>query len=373
MAIENEFIPKLPMHPGRILLMEIEARQMTQKEFADRIGLTPKNLSDILNGKANITPDTALALGTALGSPPQLWMNLQSQYDGLLAGKRAELELETDIEMVCRYPYNELQKIHSNLPKTQKKHERVAALRTFFCVSSLKTLESHFGEFSIPCPYFRTTGIAASTSKQPDRYALACWIRKGQLDAAGICVPPYDERALRHAVPLIKTHSANQDVVGAWHAIEKLLLACGVKIVLVPYLPKTYVNGAMYWQGQNPVIILNAKSSYWDTMLFSLLHEIAHILKHGKRFRGISFETGAGSVANLQQEKEADTFAGDALLSQSELDEVILCYSQGETLQTLAQRFGVDSGIVAGRLAHQNKLSWNAAAPYRKQVKITGK
>ena len=52
MAIKNEFVPKFAVHPGRMLLEEIKARHMSQVEFAERTSMTPKHLSEIINGKA---------------------------------------------------------------------------------------------------------------------------------------------------------------------------------------------------------------------------------------------------------------------------------------------------------------------------------
>ena len=89
MATKNEFNPQIAVHPGRILSGEIDARQMTQKEFAGRIQITEKNLSDILNGKASITPKVALALEASLGTPANVWIKLQGIFDELIAREEA--------------------------------------------------------------------------------------------------------------------------------------------------------------------------------------------------------------------------------------------------------------------------------------------
>jgi transcriptional regulator with XRE-family HTH domain len=44
---------------------------MTVIEFAEALGVSHQNLSAILNGKANITPEIAIRLGKALGTSPE--------------------------------------------------------------------------------------------------------------------------------------------------------------------------------------------------------------------------------------------------------------------------------------------------------------
>ena len=55
----------LPIPPGEVLEEELEARGMTQKELAVRLG-TPA-ITEIIKGKKSITPDTAVMLEKALG------------------------------------------------------------------------------------------------------------------------------------------------------------------------------------------------------------------------------------------------------------------------------------------------------------------
>ncbi len=70
-----------PPHPGEILRDYIEETQKTITEIARGIGISRKNLSLILNGHAGVTAEMAVRLGAAFGTTPELWVNLQKQYD----------------------------------------------------------------------------------------------------------------------------------------------------------------------------------------------------------------------------------------------------------------------------------------------------
>ena len=74
--------PKNPFHPGAMLLEEfLVPMDMSQAEFARRLGWTRARLNELIRGKRGITAESALDLAGALGTSPKLWMNLQATYD----------------------------------------------------------------------------------------------------------------------------------------------------------------------------------------------------------------------------------------------------------------------------------------------------
>ncbi len=81
--------PKNPFHPGEILLEEfLRPAEITQTEFAERLGWTRTRLNELIKGKRGITADSALDLADVLGTSAKLWMNLQATYDLDQASKR---------------------------------------------------------------------------------------------------------------------------------------------------------------------------------------------------------------------------------------------------------------------------------------------
>jgi len=89
---------RLAVHPGEILKEELAEFGITPTSFARQINVPPNRVSQIIAGKRSISGDTALRFGHWFGVDPQFWMNLQSQYDLVVAerqmGKRLE-ELPT--------------------------------------------------------------------------------------------------------------------------------------------------------------------------------------------------------------------------------------------------------------------------------------
>lgn len=68
-----------PAHPGEVLREQIG--QMPVGKFADHLSVSRVTLSRLLNGKAGISASMALKLSEALGTSPELWLNMQPQYD----------------------------------------------------------------------------------------------------------------------------------------------------------------------------------------------------------------------------------------------------------------------------------------------------
>ncbi|GMR17669.1 MAG: HigA family addiction module antitoxin [Gammaproteobacteria bacterium] len=71
-----------PTHPGEMLLKEfLEPLEVTQKVFAAHLGWTYARLNEIVNGKRNVSADSALAFGEALKTGAEFWLNLQRDWD----------------------------------------------------------------------------------------------------------------------------------------------------------------------------------------------------------------------------------------------------------------------------------------------------
>lgn len=70
-----------PIHPGEILADELQEINMTGVELANRIGVPNNRIYMILQGRRNITADTALRLGKFFNTGPEFWLNLQKAYE----------------------------------------------------------------------------------------------------------------------------------------------------------------------------------------------------------------------------------------------------------------------------------------------------
>ncbi len=87
-------IPKyrIPVHPGEILLEEfILPKKMSQVELARKIKVPIQRINTLINGKRDMTPETAILLAQFFKTSPEFWMNLQTQRDLAQAQHRLAL------------------------------------------------------------------------------------------------------------------------------------------------------------------------------------------------------------------------------------------------------------------------------------------
>ena len=71
-----------PTHPGAVVRMDyIEPLHLSITALAERLGVSRKHLSGIVNERAGVTPDMALRLSRAFSTTPGLWLNMQQALD----------------------------------------------------------------------------------------------------------------------------------------------------------------------------------------------------------------------------------------------------------------------------------------------------
>ena len=91
MYLVNDITPAYPEHPGGILGEELKARGISQKKFAEQIGLQATHLSALIHGTRNFTPAVAAKIESGLdGISADLWMKLQEQYNKDTRRRRAD-------------------------------------------------------------------------------------------------------------------------------------------------------------------------------------------------------------------------------------------------------------------------------------------
>jgi len=71
-----------PPHPGLSVRRDcLEPLGLTVTEAARRLGVSRKQLSDVVNGRSGISPEMAIRLDKAFGGSAETWYRLQSAYD----------------------------------------------------------------------------------------------------------------------------------------------------------------------------------------------------------------------------------------------------------------------------------------------------
>ncbi|MGD1040383.1 MAG: HigA family addiction module antitoxin [Dehalococcoidales bacterium] len=81
MVTRTKAYPNIAIPPGEFLLEEIQARGLTQKELARRMGRPINAINEIINGRKAITAETALQLEEVMPEiPARFWLKLETDF-----------------------------------------------------------------------------------------------------------------------------------------------------------------------------------------------------------------------------------------------------------------------------------------------------
>ncbi len=352
--------PDKAIHPGHIIDRSLEREGMSQKNLSERTGLTEKHISQIINGEASVTVETALLLENALGGTASFWINLEKNYQETIARLEKVESLVKEIPLMSKFPYSELVK-RGFVEQTSNKEKRVENLWKFFGVNSLAFIRQ-----TEDVAYRKRDGVSLKSE------SIASWLRCGELETRKMSISSFSSTNLNQAVNTLRELTASDPRDYSIEA-KKLFAESGVALVYMPHFPGTSVNGAVRWIGDNPIIQLSLLGAYADMFWFTLFHEIGHILLHGKKEKFLEFQNsdGARLTGSHEKEKEADTFAGDILVPQKEYNAFIRSGNISRTkIIKFAQDINVHPGIIAGRLCHDKKITWKDAAQFRVRLKF---
>jgi len=347
------FEPNTVSHPGETVLEYLDFFGWSQSDLARRAGLTPKTISEICNGKAPITPPTALAFERVFQRPAHLWLNLQRHFDEAEARRRELVKSPQWSEWVRNFPLKEMRRLRFSLPAGRSDAD---ALLKFFGVSSPESWSSVWKASAVAYRQTRTLKTREES--------VAAWLRETEIVARGLDVAEFDEERLLASLAKLRrlTRTRADEIMDP---IQRICAAAGVAVVLVPALPSTGISGCARWLTEKRALVgLTLRYKTDDQFWFTLFHEIGHILLHrGKR--PFVVDNAAEDLSDrvvdpeMQQcEAEASRFSADTLIPPGALGDFMRKgIFTNESIHDFAAVTGVGPGIVVGRLQFEGVLS----------------
>ena len=87
-----------PVHPGRALKRELEARELSANKLAISLRVPASQITAIVNGKRGISPATALRLARYFGNSARFWLNLQTAYELAIAEQEIGERIASEVK-----------------------------------------------------------------------------------------------------------------------------------------------------------------------------------------------------------------------------------------------------------------------------------
>ena len=349
----------LAVPPGETLKELIEDRGMTQKELADRLDVSPKHVSELINGKVGLTEKIALKLESVLGVSSDFWINLEENYRKTLELIREENERDEDLTLLSKFPVSDLQKL-GWIPKEKNLVEKVRVLRKFFHVAQLTLIDK---DSIAPCIAFRKL---LATDKS-DICAL-CWLQKAKDIAYEQTkvqtIADMDLHGLRSALNEIRKFSMKSSK-SLPEQLKEFLANYGIILVLLPSFPGSGIHGASFVWKNKIVIALSDRNKDADRFWFSLFHEIGHIL-NGDVWRD-------SACFSEELEQAANQFARNCLIKPEEYKMFLENpASMNENyILDFANKLGITPGILVGRLQFDNEIPFNKMNQLKNKINFT--
>ena len=354
--------PDYAVPPGESLRERLAELHMSQAEFARRTGLTTKHVNQVMQGVASLSAEVAQRLEYATGTPSWWWLRLEADYRDALTRLSQREELAADVAWVDSMPVRELLR-QGVLPDEPKdKVSRLQQLLAFFGVASVNAYEAVWGT---PAAAFRQ-----SAAYEVDPAAVAAWLRLGELAAGDLDIAPFAEHKLRALLPELRGLS-RQPVREALRALTGMCASAGVAIVFTPEVTGARAYGATRWlNGRLPVVQLSLRGRTDQALWETVIHELGHVLLHGRRALFIESDDGSPSGESAVQEEEAAAFARDTLIP-PERRERLAALRTIEDAVIFAEETGISAGLVAGYLQASGQWSHSQGNQLKRRIADT--
>lgn len=334
----------IAFHPGLYIEDIVEDLNITQVEFAERLGVSAKTISKIINGEDRVSNDIANKLAKITGISLKTWLNLQSNYDiKLMEIKDAQDEDERRICELIDFSYFKKNKLVDN--KRYSIKEKISELRKLLNISNLSMLH----EFNTVVSY-RNTQEFTTKSIVNSNIMLELAINAARNETKN----KYDKKKLKKILPQIREMTLLNPEVFYPKLIE-ILIECGIVLVGLPNLTNANLQGATKrFRNGSVLLLITDRNKRSDIFWFSLLHEIAHIYDND------FYSNYEDSESYDLKESKADKFAQDFLIPADKYEKFLTDEEFGKTaVLNFAEKIEIHPSIVVGRLQNDNYIEFN--------------
>ena len=361
MANKHIYSPTEVSPPGDTLSEMLDERGMSQRDLAERTGLSAKHINQIVKGKVSLSQDIALRFERVLGAPASFWVNRDATYQTYLTRQQSQATLVAQAGWLEELPLGFMRKIGAIKAPIREKAQAVQEALRYFAVGSQ---EEWRRVYAAPQAAFRR-----HKHESCDFGAIATWLREGERAAEAISTPDFNRPQFLAAVNEIRDMTSQAPDV-FWPKLVQRCNAAGVAVVLVESVPKASVSGVTRWlnDGRKALLQLSLYGKANDKFWFTFFHECCHILNHGKK--NVFIEDGKDK--DSPEEVEANRFSARLLIPE-QYTKALKDLGQRPSSASfigLANSVGVHPGIIVGQWQHlTGQYSWGNPLKIRFEIK----
>ena len=362
MTKKKELKPYINIGAGHILRRNLNSLGWTQEDLAQVTDISEKTISKIINNKQRITVDTSKLLSKAFETSPEYWLNLDNNYRlRLLEEDSKENSTQTKAQIRKYMPVSEIQKKGwSTIESSAEGYQRTFA----------DVWHKSFSDFDKNV-YEKESKYCARRSQEDEiytNYYSKTWLQIAKNFAREIEVPKYVPEKLVALAEYLTTFTVKDKGV---RDVVANLTQVGVKFFVQSHLSKTYLDGACFLDGPNPVIVYTARHDRVDNFWFTLSHEIAHVIRHLPKSAAKCFLDDLDTKKSTDIEKDADEYTEQIL----RVDEIMRLaaphfhYFSNQNLIDISTTLKIEPSLVLGILQYHGYVEYRKLNTHKRKVK----
>lgn len=357
------FSPDWVSPPGETILDIIEERDWTQEELAQRMGYTAKHVNRLIKGKVPLSEDAAIRLERVVGSTVEFWLAREAKYRERCARLAEAEKFSRWSNWLDILPLKEMMNVGA-IKKcridAKSKSELIEACLGFYGVASPEEWQGRYGQMQ--------ASFRLSREEQSDVGAISAWLRMGEQ------IAEKQEGVKFNRAKFIKVLNEIRKLTALAPEqfkpkLTQYFKSAGVVFVVIEAIPKAHVSGVARWLNPHrPLIQLSLDCKNNDKFWFTLFHEAAHVILHGKEKKSVFLDDLTKNGIESKQEQEANDWARNFLIPD--------CYSaQLNNLHTkaavkkFATLLGIHPAIVVGRIQHDGIINTSSMNDLRESFK----
>jgi HTH-type transcriptional regulator/antitoxin HigA len=344
------FEPNYVSSPGDVIAEWLDERNMTQAEFAVRLGMSAKTLNQIVKGRAPLTYTTALKLERVTSIPARFWNAAEANFQEFAMRTEANRELEGEDAFPSMFPVAFLRKIGYIKSLKSDNSGIIRDLLSFFQVADTQSWEGYWKDQVLA---FRKSSVYESKIG-----SVAAWLRLGEIHAEEQDVKHFNQRILYDALPKLRACTLIKDPNVFLPKIQQILNSAGVAFVVLKEIPGTHCSGVTRWVLDKPIVQLSLRHKTDDHLWFTLFHEVAHVLLHPKNLTYLTSEDIDGTRDSKRLEDEANKFSQELMIPSIHALEFPGLTSKS-AICAFAKKLEIAPGIVVGRLQKENYIKYS--------------
>lgn len=325
---------------GKYLKEYLEFNNISQSEFAIRLGITQKHMNEILNSKTDITLEMAANIEKLTSIPISFIINSEHRRkvtEEVLAEYKDEKTINKKLKE--EFVLKELAARNwVNFKDITNPIQNYMDIIEFLKVKDLYALRK-IQEKTL----FKKTGT--------DLNKINLWIARVDELAKGQNVKEYSSANFYFLIEdLLKIANTNKVDIDV---LRKIFNNYGIYFVVEKALSGTKIRGCFKVKGKNPAIYITKNYNGKDSLYFEILHELGHCKSDYNEAKSKVIVEGTE-----KQEERADKFALNTMIPEEIWNKVLLDYSE-TNIKTISKEYKVPICFIVGRLAKVKKIKYS--------------